>query len=375
MATTSHTVERSRSSADGPTVPARGYAAHSPTTPLAPFDFERRTPLPGDVHLEILYCGVCHSDLHTVRSEWEGTVYPVVPGHEIVGRVVGVGSSVTRFKPGDLAAVGCLVDSCRSCPDCRDGEEQYCQNGMVLTYNSPDRHLGGVTYGGYSNHIVVDEHFVLRFPDTLDPAAGSPLLCAGITTYSPLRHWEVGSGQKVGVVGLGGLGHMGVKFARAFGAEVVLFTTSPGKTEDAKRLGAGDVVISKHPDEMKRHALSFDFILDTVAASHNLDAYLQLLKRDGTLCLVGAPDKPHPSPTVTNLIFKRRSMAGSLIGGLRETQEMLDFCGQHGIVADIELIPMRGINDAYERMLRSDVKYRFVLDLATLEAPGRERAA
>jgi uncharacterized zinc-type alcohol dehydrogenase-like protein len=369
------TAARSRSTTTRSTLAARGYAAHSSTAPLIPFDFERRTPLPNDVHIEILYCGVCHSDLHTVRSEWAGTVYPVVPGHEIVGRVLTVGSQVTRLKPGDLAAVGCLVDSCRTCPDCRDGEEQYCQNGMVLTYNSPDPHLGGVTYGGYSNQIVVDEHFVLRFPDTLDPAAGSPLLCAGITTYSPLRHWEVGPGQKVGVVGLGGLGHMGVKFARAFGAEVVLFTTSPGKTEDAKRLGASDVVISKNADEMKRHTLSFDFILDTVAASHNLDAYLELLKRDGTLCLVGAPEKPHPSPSVTNLIFKRRSIAGSLIGGIRETQEMLDFCGKHAIVTDIELIPMHGINDAYERMLRSDVKYRFVLDLATLDAPARDRAA
>jgi uncharacterized zinc-type alcohol dehydrogenase-like protein len=240
---------------------------------------------------------------------------------------------------------------------------------LVFTYNSPDRHLGGITYGGYSNQIVVDQHFVLRFPETLDPAAGAPLLCAGITTYSPLRHWEVGPGQKVGVVGLGGLGHMGVKFARAFGADVVLFTTSPGKTEDAKRLGASEVVVSKNPDEMKRHTLSFDFILDTVAAPHNLDAYLELLKRDGTLCLVGVPEKPHPSPSVANLIFKRRSVAGSLIGGIRETQEMLDFCGKHGIVSDIETIPMRGINDAYERMLRSDVKYRFVLDLATLDTP------
>ena len=375
MATTSHTAAPTHSRAPGSTLPARGYAARSATTPLAPFDFERRAPLTNDVHLEILYCGVCHSDLHTVRSEWEGTVYPVVPGHEIVGRVVTVGSGVTRFKPGDLAAVGCMVDSCRTCPDCRNGEEQYCQNELVLTYNSPDRHLGGVTYGGYANQIVVDQDFVLRFPETLDPAAGSPLLCAGITTYSPLRHWEVGPGQKVGVVGLGGLGHMGVKFARAFGADVVLFTTSPGKTEDAKRLGASDVVISRNAEEMKRHTLSFDFILDTVAAPHNLDAYLELLKRDGTLCLVGVPEKPHPSPSVANLIFKRRSIAGSLIGGIRETQEMLDFCGKHGIVSDIELIPMSGINQAYERMLRSDVKYRFVLDLATLELEAENRAA
>jgi len=363
-----------RSGAAG--IPTLGYAAHSPTTPLAPFSFERRTPLPTDVHLEILYCGVCHSDLHTARSEWAGTVYPVVPGHEIVGRILRVGGQVTGFKAGDLAAVGCMVDSCRICPDCRAGEEQYCRNEIVFTYNSPDKHTGGVTYGGYSNQIVVDERFVLRFPENLDPAAGSPLLCAGITTYSPLRHWEVGPGQKVGVVGLGGLGHMGVKFAHAFGAEVVLFTTSPGKTADAKRLGADDVVISRNADEMKRHTLSFDFILDTVAAPHDLDAYLRLLKRDGTLCLVGVPEKPHPSPSVAELIFKRRSIAGSLIGGIRETQEMLDFCSRHGIVSDIELIPMHGINDAYERMLRSDVKYRFVLDLATLgAAQGEERAA
>jgi uncharacterized zinc-type alcohol dehydrogenase-like protein len=375
MATTSDTAAQPRSHTPRSILPVRGYAAHSSTTPLVPFDFERRIPLPNDVHLEILYCGVCHSDLHTVRSEWEGTVYPVVPGHEIVGKVVTVGSGVTRFKPGDLAAVGCMVDSCRTCPDCRDGEEQYCQNELVFTYNGPERHRGGITYGGYSNQIVVDQHFVLRFPETLDPAAGAPLLCAGITTYSPLRHWGVGRGQKVGVVGLGGLGHMGVKFARAFGADVVLFTTSPGKTEDAKRLGASEVVISKNPDEMKRHTLSFDFILDTVAAPHNLDAYLELLKRDGTLCLVGVPEKPHPSPSVASLIFKRRSVAGSLIGGIRETQEMLEFCGKHGIVSDIEMIPMRGINDAYERMLRSDVKYRFVLDLATLDTPLDGRAA
>jgi uncharacterized zinc-type alcohol dehydrogenase-like protein len=375
MATSTHLAgQQSKRGIAGSSIAARGYAAHGPTTPLGPFEFERRAPLPTDVHLEILYCGVCHSDLHTVRSEWAGTKYPVVPGHEIVGRVVDIGTAVTGFKPGDLAAVGCMVDSCHTCPDCRAGEEQYCQNELVFTYNSPDRHLGGVTYGGYSSRIVVDQRFVLRFPDNLDPAAGSPLLCAGITTYSPLRHWEVGPGQKVGVVGLGGLGHMGVKFARAFGAEVVLFTTSPGKTADAKRLGATDVVISKDVAEMRRHGLSFDFILDTVAAPHDLDAYLRLLKRDGTLCLVGVPDKPHPSPGVTELIFKRRSIAGSLIGGIRETQEMLDFCSQHGIVSDIELIPIQGINEAYERMLRSDVKYRFVLDLATLETPGASRS-
>jgi uncharacterized zinc-type alcohol dehydrogenase-like protein len=375
VATPTQATPRTTGRAGAARIPALGYAAHSPTTPLVPFSFERRTPLPTDVHLEILYCGVCHSDLHTVRSEWAGTVYPVVPGHEIVGRIVAVGSAVSDFQTGQLAAVGCLVDSCGTCPDCQEGEEQYCQNEMVFTYNSPDRHVGGVTYGGYSNQIVVDQRFVLRFPDTLDPAAGSPLLCAGITTYSPLRHWGVSAGQKVGVVGLGGLGHMAVKFAHAFGAEVVLFTTSPGKTADAKRLGADDVVVSRNADEMQRHTLSFDFILDTVAAPHNLDAYLRQLKRDGTLCLVGVPEKPHPSPSVAELVFKRRSIAGSLIGGIRETQEMLEFCGRHGIVSDVELIPVHGINEAYERMLRSDVKYRFVLDLATLAAGADEERA
>nr|WP_240502635.1 NAD(P)-dependent alcohol dehydrogenase [Methylocaldum sp. 14B] len=337
------------------------------STPLGPFRFERREPGPRDVQIEILYCGVCHSDLHTVRSEWQNTVYPVVPGHEIVGRVTAVGDEVKTFKAGDLAAVGCMVDSCRTCPDCRENLEQYCQNELTLTYNSPDKHTGKMTYGGYSNVIVVDEHFVLRLPQKLDLAAAAPLLCAGITTYSPLRHWQVGQGQKVGIVGLGGLGHMGVKFAHAFGSHVVLFTTSPDKTEDAKRLGADEVVISKNPDEMKKHVNSFDFILDTVAASHNLDAYIELLKRDGTLCLIGVPDTPHPSPGVANLIFRRRRMVGSLIGGIKETQEMLDFCADHGIVSDIELIPIQEINDAYDRMLKSDVKYRFVIDLASLE--------
>jgi uncharacterized zinc-type alcohol dehydrogenase-like protein len=348
-------------------IQAIGYAAHSPTTPLGPFRFERREPGPHDVQIEILYCGVCHSDLHTVRSEWQNTIYPVVPGHEIVGRVTAVGDEVQTFKAGDLAAVGCMVDSCRTCPDCRENLEQYCQNELTFTYNSPDKHTGKMTYGGYSNVIVVDEHFVLRLPQKLYLAAAAPLLCAGITTYSPLRHWQVGPGQKVGIVGLGGLGHMGVKFAHAFGSHVVLFTTSPGKTEDAKRLGADEVVISKNPDEMKKHLNSFDFILDTVAASHNLDAYIELLKRDGTLCLIGVPDTPHPSPGVANLIFRRRTMAGSLIGGIKETQEMLDFCADHGIVSDIELIPIQKINDAYERMLKSDVKYRFVIDLASLK--------
>ncbi|HYN78136.1 MAG TPA: NAD(P)-dependent alcohol dehydrogenase [Lamprocystis sp. (in: g-proteobacteria)] len=342
-----------------------GYAAHSATAPLDPFQFERRALGPRDVQIDIRYCGVCHSDLHTVRNEWQNTVYPVVPGHEIVGRVAQVGAEVSRFKVGDLVGVGCMVDSCGTCPECQEGLEQYCPT-FTLTYNSPDPHTGGVTYGGYSNQIVVDEGFVLRVPESLDLAGVAPLLCAGITTYSPLRQWQVGPGQKVGVVGLGGLGHMGVKFAHAFGAQVVLFTTSPGKAADALRLGADEVVVSKNPDEMKPHVASFDFILNTVAAPHNLDAYLELLRRDGTMCLVGAPDTPHPSPTVFNLIFKRRRLAGSLIGGVRETQEMLDFCAEHNIVSDIELIPIQRINEAYERMLRSDVRYRFVIDLASL---------
>jgi len=343
-----------------------GYAAHSATTPLESLSFERREPGSSDVEIEIQYCGVCHSDLHTARNEWMNTVYPVVPGHEIVGRVSRVGSLVTRFATGDAAGVGCMVDSCRTCPDCREGLEQYCQGGLTLTYNSQDKHTGTMTYGGYSKRIVVDERFVLRVPDTLNLPGVAPLLCAGITTYSPLRHWGVTSGKKVGIVGLGGLGHMGLKFGRAFGAHVVLFTTSPGKTADARRLGADDVVISTNPDEMKRHAGSFDFILDTVSAPHDLDALTALLKRDATLCLVGAPAQPHPSPAVFNLIFRRRQIGGSLIGGIRETQEMLDFCAEHGMTSDIETIPMQDINIAYERMLKSDAKYRFVIDLASL---------
>jgi uncharacterized zinc-type alcohol dehydrogenase-like protein len=344
----------------------KGYAAESATSPLGAFRFDRREPGPLDVEIDIQYCGVCHSDLHTVRNEWTNTVYPVVPGHEIVGRVARVGGSVTRFKAGDLAGVGCMVDSCRTCPDCQAGLEQYCQNGMTLTYNSPDKYLGGMTYGGYSSRIVVDEAFVLKVPNGLNLAAVAPLLCAGITTYSPLRHWGVTRGTKVGVAGLGGLGHMALKLAHAFGAHVVLFTTSPGKADDARRLGAQEVVISRNADEMKPHAASFDFILDTVAAPHDLDALTSLLKRDGTLCLVGAPATPHPSPTVFNLIFRRRQIAGSLIGGIAETQEMLDFCASHAITSDIELIPIQDINLAYERMLKSDVKYRFVIDMASL---------
>jgi uncharacterized zinc-type alcohol dehydrogenase-like protein len=349
-------------------IPTSAYAAQSPESPLAPYTLDRRTPGPSDVHIEILFCGVCHSDLHTARGEWPGTVYPCVPGHEIVGRVVAVGSGVKKFTTGQTVAVGCLVDSCRTCASCREGLEQYCETGMVMTYNSPDAHIAGkVTYGGYSTAIVVDEAFVLRVPDSLDPAATAPLLCAGITTYSPLRHWKIGAGRKVGIVGLGGLGHMGVKLAHAMEAHTVLFTTSPGKVADAKRLGADDVVISKDANQMTAHAGSFDFILNTVAAAHDLDPFLNLLKRDGTMCLVGAPPAPHPSPNVFGLIFKRRGIAGSLIGGLPETQEMLDFCAAHKVVSDIELIRMDQINEAYERMLRSDVKYRFVIDMATLK--------
>jgi uncharacterized zinc-type alcohol dehydrogenase-like protein len=309
---------------------------------------------------------VCHSDLHTARNEWANTVYPCVPGHEIVGRVTKVGSGAKKFKVGDLAAVGCMVDSCRVCPECVAGLEQFCQQFPILTYNSPDKHSGGVTYGGYSQSIVVDEAFVLKVPENLDLAATAPLLCAGITTYSPMKHWKVGKGTKVGVVGLGGLGHMAVKFAHAFGAHVVLFTTSANKKDDALRLGADEVVMSRNEDEMKKHAGTFDFILDAVAADHDLNAYLTLLRRDGTLVLVGAPEKPLPISSF-NIIIGRKSLAGSLIGGIAETQEMLDFCGQHGITSDIELIPIQKVNEAYDRLLKSDVKYRFVIDMASLK--------
>lgn len=343
-----------------------GYAAYDAKSPLAPFKFERREPNADDIQIEILFCGVCHSDLHQVRNEWENSTYPLVPGHEIVGRVTQVGSGVSKFKVGDLAGVGCLVDSCQTCPDCEQDLEQFC-DAAVFTYNSHDKHSGKVTYGGYSKQIVVHQNFVLKISDKLDLAAVAPLLCAGITTYSPLRHWNVKEGDKVGIVGLGGLGHMGVKFAHAFGAYTVLFTTSPGKTEDAQKLGADEVVISKNPEAMEKHTGSFDFILNTVAASHNLDQYLSLLKRDGTMCMLGVPDNPHPSPNIGNLIFKRRSLAGSLIGGIKETQEMLDFCAEHNITSEIELIKMREIDEAYERMLKSDVKYRFVIDMASLQ--------
>jgi uncharacterized zinc-type alcohol dehydrogenase-like protein len=348
---------------------AKAYGAQSAASGLVSITIRRREPGPQDVQIDILYCGVCHSDLHQVRNEWEQmmpTVYPCVPGHEIVGRVTKVGSAVKKFKEGDLAAVGCLVDSDRVCPNCRAGNEQFCDSMPTFTYNAEDKHLGGITYGGYSDSIVVDEAFTLRVPKSLDPAATAPLLCAGITTYSPLRHWNVRIGQKVGIVGLGGLGHMGVKFAHAFGAHVVLFTTSPNKTADALRLGAHEVVVSKNEAEMLKHVGSFDFILDTVSAEHNINAYLDLIKLDGTMTLVGAPPTPLPL-AVGGLLFRRRQLAGSIIGGIRETQEMLDFCGEHGITSDIEMIKIQQVNEAYERLLKSDVKYRFVIDMASLK--------
>lgn len=351
------------------TFASKAFAARSATSGMSPFTVQRRTPRPQDIQIEILYCGVCHSDLHQVLDEWKPvapTVYPCVPGHEIVGRAVKIGSAVKKFKEGDLVAVGCMVDSCRQCANCRAGEEQYCQNGAILTYNGQDKILGGVTYGGYSDSIVVDEGFVLRVPNGLDPAGTAPLLCAGITTYSPLRHWNVGKGQKVGIVGLGGLGHMGLKFAKAFGAHVALFTTSPKKTADAVRLGADEVIISTDHAAMQKHAGSFDFILDAVSAEHDLNAYLQLLKLDGTMTLVGAPPKPAPVASFS-LIFGRRRLAGSAIGGIRETQEMLDFCGERGITSDIEMIKIQQIDEAYKRLLKGDVQYRFVIDLASLQ--------
>jgi uncharacterized zinc-type alcohol dehydrogenase-like protein len=345
---------------------AKAYSAQTQTAPLAPFTFQRRDPGVHDVQLQILYCGVCHTDVHIARNEWNGTTYPCVPGHEIIGRVVKTGKQVKKFKEGEIAAVGCMVDSCRTCQNCKDNLEQFCEKGATFTYNAPDKHTGGTTYGGYSDSVVVDEAFVLHVPKNLDLAAAAPLLCAGITTYSPLRHWKVGKGQKVGVVGLGGLGHMGVKLAKAFGAHVVVFTTSPGKVQDALRLGAHEVVNSKNEDEMKKHLNSFHFILDTVAAQHDINAYLVLLKRDGTLTQVGVPAEPL-SVQVGSLIFGRRNFSGSLIGGIKETQEMLDFCGEHNITCDIELIPIQKINEAYERLVKNDVKYRFVIDMASLK--------
>jgi uncharacterized zinc-type alcohol dehydrogenase-like protein len=348
---------------------AKAFAAKSPSSGLGPHTIQRRSPRPEDVQIEILYCGVCHSDLHQTRDEWKmvmPTTYPCVPGHEIVGRVVKVGSAVKKFKEGDIAAVGCMVDSCRTCANCLAGEEQYCETGLTLTYNGEDKILGGVTYGGYSDSIVVDHNYILRVTNGLDPAGAAPLLCAGITTYSPLRHWNVKKGQKVGIVGLGGLGHMGLKFAKAFGANVVLFTTSPNKTADAVRLGADEVVISKNENEMQKQTGSFDLILDAVSADHDLNVYLQLLKLDGTMCLVGAPEKP-AALYAFNLLMKRRRIAGSAIGGIRETQEMLDFCAEKGITSDIEKIKIQQINEAYERLLKGDVKYRFVIDMASLK--------
>jgi alcohol dehydrogenase (NADP+) len=347
---------------------AKAYSAASAKSPLAPMTIPRRDPGEHDVQIEILFCGICHSDLHTVRSEWSAmpTVYPCVPGHEIVGRVIKVGSAVTKFKPGDIAAVGCMVDSDGNCPECQAGLEQFCPH-MTLTFNSPDAHLGGITYGGYSDSIVVKDHFVLRVPSNLNLAGAAPLLCAGITTYSPMRHWGVAKGKKVGVVGLGGLGHMAIKFAHAFGAHVVVFTTSPNKKEDALRLGADEVVISRNADEMKSHAGSFDFILDAVSAEHDIDSYIQLLRRDGNITLVGAPPKPL-AVSAFSLIFKRCSLSGSNIGGIAETQEMLDFCGKHNITADVEVIPIQKVNEAYERLSNADVKYRFSIDMASLKS-------
>ena len=348
---------------------SKAYAAASATSPLASTKINRRDPTENDVQLEILFCGICHSDLHFVRNEWSAampTVYPIVPGHEIVGRVTKVGSAVKKYKPGDLAAVGCLVESDRTCPECKAGLEQFCPN-MILTYNSPDKHLGGVTYGGYSDTIVVDERFVLRVPSNLNLGAAAPLLCAGITTYSPMRHWKVGKGKKVGVVGLGGLGHMAVKFAHALGAHVVVFTTSPGKKDDALRLGADEVVVSRNANEMQKHTGSFNFILDAVAADHDINAYISLLGRDGNITLVGAPEKPL-SVSAFGLIFGRHSLSGSPIGGLVETQEMLDFCGANNITSDVEVIPIQKVNEAYERLVKSDVKYRFSIDMASLKS-------
>jgi uncharacterized zinc-type alcohol dehydrogenase-like protein len=342
------------------------YAAQSATTPLAPFDISRREPGPHDVEIDILFCGVCHSDIHQARNEWGGSVFPMVPGHEIVGRVTRTGSHVTKFKAGDLAGIGCFVDSCRTCVNCQAGEEQYCDGGVAWTYNSTERETKAPTYGGYSTLIVADEHYILHVADTLSLPGVAPLLCAGITTYSPLRHWNIGSHSKVGVVGLGGLGHMGVKFAAAFGAEVTVLSTSASKEADARKLGAHDFLVTSDEDEMKKRKSHFDFILNTVSAKHDYGQYLQLLKLNGTMTLVGIP--PEPIPLKANpLISRRRSLSGSMIGGIRETQEMLDYCAEHNIVSDVEVIPMQMINEAYDRMLRSDVRYRFVIDLASIK--------
>jgi len=348
---------------------AKAYSAASATSPLIPTKINRRDPTDQDVQIEILFCGICHSDLHQVRNEWKEalpTVYPCIPGHEIVGRVTKVGSAVKKFKPGDLAAVGCLVDTDRTCPECQGGMEQFCAN-PTFTYNFPDKHLGGVTYGGYSDSIVVDQRFVLHVPSNLNLAGAAPLLCAGITTYSPMRHWGVTRGKKVGIVGLGGLGHMGVKIAHALGAQVVVFTTSPKKKDDALRLGADEIVLSNDPNQMQKHARSFDFILDAVSAEHDINAYINLLRRDGNITLVGAPENPL-RVAAFGLLMGRRSLSGSPIGSLPETQEMLDFCGQHNLTADVEVIPIQKVNEAYDRLLKSDVKYRFSIDMASLKS-------
>lgn len=364
-------MEAVKTTAEGATKTAtknvKAFGTSAAEAPLQQINIQRRKPTPHDVEIEILYCGVCHSDLHTARNEWHGTVYPCVPGHEIVGKIVSVGSAVKKFKTGDKAAVGCMVDSCRECQYCKEGLEQYCERGSVATYNSPDQYISSVqTYGGYSESIVVHEDFVLRVPDNLDLAATAPLLCAGITTYSPLRHWNIRPGKKVGIVGIGGLGHMAVKLAKAMGAEVIVFTTSQSKVEDAKRLGADDVILSTDKDQMRRYFGKLHFVLDAVSAQHDLNLYLRLLRVDGTLTLVGAPE--HPLPVAPfSLIPYRKSFSGSMIGGIPETQEMLDFCGKHNIVSDVEMINIQQINEAYERLLKGDVKYRFVIDMASLK--------
>ena len=346
-------------------LPTKAYAALSATSPIAPFSFERRDPGPTDVLIKISHCGVCHTDIHMSRDEWGGSLYPMVPGHEIIGTVVAVGSEVTKVKAGDRAGVGCFIDSCRTCPSCEAGLENYCDHGFTGTYNSMTRDGKSLNFGGYSEQIVTDERFVLKVSEKLDPAAAAPLLCAGITTWSPLRHWKVGPGQNVGIVGLGGLGHMGIKFARSLGAHVTCFTTSKSKVADAQRLGAHEVVLSSDAEAVSKLTHRFDFILDTVSANHDLNTYLGLLKREGTLCLVGVPPEA-AAVHAFGLVMGRKHLAGSLVGGLPETQEMLDYCAEHGIVSDVEVIPAASINEAYDRMLRSDVKYRFVIDMATL---------
>ncbi|WMD21134.1 NAD(P)-dependent alcohol dehydrogenase [Achromobacter seleniivolatilans] len=348
-------------------IQSRGYAAHSTDTPLVPFSFTRREPGDDDVLIEILYSGICHSDLHQARGDWGNSVYPMVPGHEIVGRVTQVGKNVSKFQVGDYAGVGCMVDSCSHCKACRLNLEQYCEEGATLTYNDHERGSDQLTFGGYSDRIVVKEHFVVKVSDKLDLKAVAPLLCAGITTYSPLRYWKVGPGQKVGVIGLGGLGHMGVKFARALGAHVVMITTSADKGRDAKRLGADEVLVSRDPDAMAAHAGSFDFLLNTVPVSHDVNPYMALLTLNGTMALVGALTPLDPIPGA-NLIMGRKSLAGSAIGGMEETQEMMDFCAEHGIVSDVEIVPIQSVNEAYERLIKNDVKYRFVIDMASLNA-------